>query len=95
MKTDKPYIDKPELTELRRARRQAIKNNGRKALTEAINNAKIRLGATGEPANDVEIIVHHNTMRELVFNPKMGMVPKGKFQNGYEFWVNTFKEVKK
>ena len=36
MKTDKPYIDKPEL---RRARREAIKNNGRKALTEAIKEA--------------------------------------------------------
>mgnify|MGYP003115550796 CR=1 FL=1 len=70
MKTDKPYIDKPEL---RRARRQAIKNNGRKALTEAIKEAKT----------------------ELVFNPKMGMVPKGKFSNAYEYWDNTFKEVKK
>ena len=36
MKTDKPYIYKPEL---RRARREAIKNNGRKALTEAIKEA--------------------------------------------------------
>ena len=36
MNTDKPYIDKPIL---RRARRQAIKNNGRKALTEAIKEA--------------------------------------------------------
>ena len=69
MKTDEPYIDKPEL---RRARRKAIKNNGRKALTEAIKEAKT----------------------ELIFNPKMGMVPKGKFQDGYEYWVNTFKEVK-
>lgn len=64
MKTDKPYIDKPELTELRRARRQAIKNNGRKALTEAIKEAKT----------------------ELVFNPKMGMVPKGKFSHAYQYW---------
>ena len=39
MKTDKPYIENPELTELRRARRKAIKNNGRKALTEAIKEA--------------------------------------------------------
>jgi hypothetical protein len=39
MKEDKPYIDKPELTELRRARREAIKNNGRKALTKAIKEA--------------------------------------------------------
>jgi|9_EtaG_2_1085328.scaffolds.fasta_scaffold32280_2 hypothetical protein len=30
-----------------------------------------------------------------VNNPKMGWVPKGKFQNGYEYWVNTSKEVKK
>ena len=36
MKTDKPYIDKPEL---RRARRQAIKNNGRTPLTKAIKEA--------------------------------------------------------
>jgi hypothetical protein len=36
MKEDKPYIDKPIL---RRARREAIKKNGRKALTEAIKEA--------------------------------------------------------
>jgi hypothetical protein len=61
MKTDKPYIDKPEL---RRARREAIKKYGRKALTEGIKEAKT----------------------ELIFNPKMGMVPKGKFSNAYQYW---------
>ncbi len=70
MKEDKPYIDKPIL---RRARREAIKNNGRKALTEAIKEAKT----------------------ELIFNPKMGMVQKGKFSNAYEYWAKTSKEVKK
>jgi hypothetical protein len=47
MNQDKPYIDK---LILRRARREAIKNNGRKALTEAIKEAKVRLNTTGEPS---------------------------------------------
>lgn len=36
MERDKKYIDKPEL---RRARRETIKEIGRKALTEAIKEA--------------------------------------------------------
>ena len=74
MNPDQPYIKIPEL---RRARREAIKEHGRQGLTEAINNAKIRLGATGEPDDNVEIVAHHNTMRELVINPKMGWTRMG------------------